>query len=128
VQIRDKIKTEDRQILEKSNLVKKIKNSPHYQHLEDNDIKKISGDKWDMIDTFQKHLLYYALFDFSLQLIYQLPIFEPHGNHENIGLRKIWTTYQPEDSDGHFSLESLSIKRFMESIMYPKQYGDITGL
>jgi hypothetical protein len=86
-------------------------------------------EKWNMIGTFNRWLLFYALFDFSLQLLYQLPIFEPEADFANIGLNKIWSINHPSGRHHHKNpLAALTLKRFQESILDKDQYDPITGL
>ena len=44
-----------------------------------------------MINVIKKYLMYYAIFDFSLQIIAQLPLVSYPKWFESIGFRKIWT-------------------------------------
>jgi len=82
-----------------------------------------------MISTFNRWLLFYALFDFSLQLLYQLPVFEPNGDYENIGLSKIWGIHHPHSKHHHNNdLEALTLKRFQQSILDPDRFGTKAGL
>jgi len=105
--------------------VNKIKKSGSY--------KQFAGDKekveeeWSMIYTFQKYLLYYALFDFTLQLIYQMPIFEPETDWKNVGLLKIWSIDHAKSYGSNSDLPALSIHYFENSILN-KEYFNKAGL
>jgi hypothetical protein len=58
--------------------------------------KKSKGKKeWAMIWYIQYALMTYAMFDFTIQIIGQLPIFEVHGALKVYGFRKVWS-YDPK--------------------------------
>jgi hypothetical protein len=47
-------------------------------------------DSWIMIKVMEKYLLYFALFDFTCQIISQLPIITQNEFMTDVGFRKIW--------------------------------------
>jgi len=51
----------------------------------------ISQKQWVMIKVVQKYLMYYAVLDFSLQIISQLPIIPEQERFRDFGFRKIWS-------------------------------------
>jgi flagellar biosynthesis GTPase FlhF len=128
-ELEEKMKVSEALIEQMRKDVYKIKNSQQFKHFEESLNKGKAQEKWNMIGTFNRWLLFYALFDFSLQLLYQLPIFEPEADFANIGLNKIWSINHPSGRHHHKNpLAALTLKRFQESILDKDQYDPITGL
>jgi len=63
------------------------------------DRDKIARQQWSMIDLMQKWLLIYALFDASVQIVFQMPMFLPDHLHyiRHFGFRKVWHFNQHSD-------------------------------
>ena len=50
-----------------------------------------------MINFIQKDLMWFAIADFCLQILIQMPVIEHHQIMEMVGLRKVWILQDESD-------------------------------
>ena len=55
-----------------------------------NDSKKEKNLEWKMIKVIKRYLIFYGLFDFTLQIIAQMPLIPENRSLRFLGFRKIW--------------------------------------
>lgn len=53
--------------------------------------KNLAKKQWKMISTIQVYLMSFAMFDYTIQLITQLPIIQLQNSARYFGFRKIWS-------------------------------------
>lgn len=102
-----------------------MKKSVQYQTYQEkiSSKKNKSNGEWVMLKTFKSHLMIYAMIDFTIQLIAQLPVYQPQDGESNFGFRKIWTHDEEIGID-----KSLSLEYFEDSMRHKVDHNESAGL
>ena len=78
----------------------------------------MANQQWKMIGVMQKHLLIYSMIDFTIQVIYQMPLLSLEmGNLKLFGFQKIWTF------TGGVKLDDIEYNDFISTKPVVPQYG-----
>ena len=76
-------------VVEEIKKLKKISLTKTFEQKRDEKSQRLQG-KWPMINLIQRYIMAYAIFDFTFQIIFQMPTLKHSPIMEVVGLRKVW--------------------------------------